>query len=693
MKTVLKNIINVIGVLWITSGQALSQKADSVTSEMIAVTARPSADSITLRWAPLNFNVWQLGNQYGYKIERYIISRKGNLLKEQEKLILSPSLKPLTVDHWESLVKGDKYGAVAAQALFGDRFEINLSQSDVLTIVNKVRENDQRFAFALFSADMSRRVAMASGLWYSDKAVKKGEKYLYRIVVNSMDSLRGSIFTSPDEIYDLPKPQHFKASFKDQLVSMRWDKNKSIHYTAYRVERSDDGNKFFSISDTPLATVSPNHKEDTRYDYAIDSLKDRSKMYYYRVKGITPFGEESPPSDVVSGQGTLSVHQPPFISLADPIENASIRIRWDFPEENNLAIKGFTVERSSESKGNFVMLTQKVLPPETRNFEDKTPKHINYYRATALGLDGELYPSHSYFAQLIDSIPPALPAGLKAIINDEGVVKLSWNSNGEADIYGYRVYKANYRSEELAQITSEPIAEASFTDHVDLNTLNETVYYRVMSLDRSQNHSAFSEFLKVSLPDKVKPQAPILLPIKSNEHGVAISWIKSSSEDVMHYAIYRSATQNPVWNLLKTINATADTVYYFTDESPVPNNMNHYTVVAIDEAGLESDPAYAVSGNRINNSFRVAITWKKPEIDRDQNQATLRWVYNQPDIKSFNIFKSVNNNSLILFKDLPGEKREFIDTIVPEQQYRYRIMVVFEDGNKSLVSEEVIFQY
>ncbi len=693
MKTVFKNILIAAIVFWMATDQTLSQIPDSVISELIAVTTRPSADSITLRWAPMNFNVWQLGNNHGYKIERYVIARNGSLLREQEKLILSPSIKALPEDQWEFIVKNDKYAAIAAQALFGDRFEIDLSQSDIFTIVNKVRENDQRFAFALFSADMSPRVAMASGLWYSDKQVKKGEKYLYRVVINSIDSLRGSIFISPDDIYELPKPQNFKADFKDQLVSLKWDKNKTIHYTAYIVERSDDGKRFTSIYDSPLVTVSPTESEDTRYDYAIDSLKDLSKIYYYQVKGITPFGEESPPSGIASGKGTPSVNQVPYISSVESIENTSLHVRWDFPDENNPAIKGFTLERSSESKGNFAFLTRNVLSPETRNYEDKTPQQVNYYRVTAHGLDGELYPSHVYFAQLIDSIPPAFPLELKANINEEGTVTLSWKPNEEADIYGYRIYKANLRSEELAQITSEPIAEPSFIDHVNLNTLNETVYYSVMSIDRNQNHSALSELLKVSLPDKIKPQAPVLLPVKSNSQGVALAWIQSSSEDVMHYAVYRKAPDKPEWEPLKIVNADSDTVYYYNDESSVPGKINHYTVVAVDEAGLESDPTYPVSGSKIDYGLRPAIAWKKYVINIEQNQVTLGWNYNQSDIQSFRIFKAVDNNTPILFKTLAGDKKKFVDTLIPGQLYKYRIIALFEDGNKSLVSEEVTFQY
>ena len=150
--------LQLISIACITVISASAQLQNDIVPERIAVRARPSVDSITLRWAPLNFNVWRAANLNGYRVERYVLARNGSLLPKAEKSILTHALKPLAESAWEPLVKADRYGAIAAQALFGTRFEVDLKQSDVFTIVNKVHENEQRFAFALFSADMSPQV-------------------------------------------------------------------------------------------------------------------------------------------------------------------------------------------------------------------------------------------------------------------------------------------------------------------------------------------------------------------------------------------------------------------------------------------------------------------------------------------------------------------------------------------------------
>jgi fibronectin type 3 domain-containing protein len=694
-----KYITTITSSLFILAQVANAQLQDSLTlSESIAILARPSKDSITLRWAPRKLSTWQKGNKIGYTIERYVIVRDGSVLRIPEKTLLSLSpLKPLQENDWETLVTKNKYAAIAAQALFGEHFEVDLSKTDIFTILNKVRENEQRFAFALFCADMSIAVAKASGLAFTDSNVKKGEKYLYRVIINDpldTQGLKGSMFISPDDPYELPKPQNVKAEFKDQLVSLKWDKSKARNYTAYIVERSFDKKTFAPISDAPLVTVSPTSTEETRYEYASDSLKELGKTYYYRVKGVSPFGEESTPSDVVTGKATITVSQVPYIKEGENIENKFIRLSWDFPEKNNQAIKGFSVERSPKPQGIYTSITlQKPLAPAVRIFEDKAPAQVNYYRVTALGLNGEQYRSPIYLAQLVDSIPPAAPIGLKAVVDDYGTINVSWQKNKENDIYGYRVYKGNTEKEELSQITSEPIAQASYVDKVNLNTLNESVLYKVMAIDKNQNHSPLSDLLRVTLPDKVKPLSPTFLPVTSSEKGVVLPWTKSSSTDVVRYELYRKAPDRSEWQRIKILPAASDSTYLYLDENVGAGKTYNYTVVAIDDAGLESDPSSAVTGGKTDNLLRSPIQWKDPIINREQNQVTLTWKYDQSTIRMFRVYKAEGENPFMVYKNISSDKRDFTDLLAIGKQYRYRIVVIFENGNKSTFSEELSIKF
>ena len=667
-----------------------AQAPDSVVQEQIAITARPTKDSITLRWAPLTFNAWQAGNNTGYKVERYTLSRNGILLDQPEKIILRHSIQPLPEHAWEDLVRENKYAAIEAQALFGDVFEVDLKQSDIFSIVNKVHENEQRYAFALFCADMVPTVAKAAGLWFTDYEVNEGEKYLYRVLINTQESVRGSIYIGTEDLYELPRPQNLKADFEENLVSLRWDKNAATHYTAYILERSENGRDYKRISDTPLVTVSPGDQEDGRHEYAMDTLKHHSITYYYRVKGLTPFGDESLPSNAVSGSVAPVVERVPYITSAENIQNSFIRVEWDFPASSNVAIRGFDLQRSPNPQGLFSSIASELIPPEVRLYQDLSPMQVNYYRIIAQGLDGEFYPSHIFFAQLIDSIPPARPADLKANAMDDGKIHLSWRPNDESDIYGYRVYKAYHQSEELAQVTSAPITRASFSDTIDLNTLNESVYYSVMAIDNNQNHSPLSALLKVTLPDKTRPQPPVLLPLESDREGILLSWVPGGSEDITGYRIYRKSQASQSWELVRTMPAGSDSIYYHKDKGGP--DIAYYTIVSVDDAGLESPPAHPVTGSRVQ-TLRPAITWRRPRINREDNQLTISWNHSQSNIQTFRLYRAVDTSPPVLFKIVQGDEAEFTDDIIPGRTYTYRIMAHFADGAKSLFSEAIKFEY
>lgn len=666
---------------------------DALVEESVAVSARPSPDSIVLRWAPLDLQSWHLGNESGYRIERYTLSRRDVILAVPELAIVQHAIRPLPESEWERLVIRDPYAAIAAQALFGDRFEVDLQQSDVFTIVNKVRENEQRFAFALFSADMSPTVARASGLWFSDYDIRQNEKYLYRIVLNASDSLRGSIFISPADPYELPKPANLSATFNDRLASLKWENAKFIQYTAYLIERSADGRNFKRISESPLMTVSPTEISDTRYAYAVDSLPDISQVYHYRVRGITPFGETGPPSDVVKGKGTPAVSQVPYIHSAISTDNATIDLQWEFPSENERAIKGFDVERAARPTGKFESLTNVLLNTQRRSFTDISPGQSNYYRVIAYGQDGDLYSSHVYYAQLVDSIPPSPPTGLLAQVDDDGEIILTWDPNSEEDVYGYRVYKAYHMSEELAQLTTAPLNGSSISDRVNLNTLNEHVYYSVMAIDQNQNHSSLSPVLKVSLPDKVKPQPPVTLPLKSDASGISVSWRPGGSRDVIEYKVFRRTPIDETWQQIYAVVANDDSLYVFSDKTAHVGVKYVYTILSIDDAGLESEPASPVVGAVPVNILKRAPEFKKPGINREENALTLMWDEPDGSVDAFRIFRSVGNKPMVAYKTIKGDEAQFLDAIIPGRTYRYRVLAIFANGQQSALSKEIEVDY
>jgi hypothetical protein len=254
------------------------------------------------------------------------------------------------------------------------------------------------------------------------------------------------------------------------------------------------------------------------------------------------------------------------------------------------------------------------------------------------------------------------------------------------------VYRAFHQSEEPAQITESPLTTLTFEDHVDLNTLNENIFYSVMAIDRSQNHSDLSEALKVKLPDKVKPLPPVILPVTVTRNGIRLSWTPGGSEDIARYLIYRKGQGDDGWLLVNTIDASRDSAYTFVDDKAPYGTRNIYTVVSVDDAGLQSEPSHPVSAVRPSR-LRQPIKWKKLQVNPEENLITVSWEYQEPGVAAFKIIRATNDLPPILLSTVPGDKFEYMDKLIPGNTYGYRIIVEFENGEKSLVSEEQRYQH
>lgn len=664
-----------------------------VAGDPFGVIARPSADSVVLRWAPLNIRHWHAGNQYGYTIERFTMVRNGKVVKPTERRQLTTQpLRPYPEAQWERFT-ANKYGLIAAQALYGESFQLSMEQGDIMQIVNKAKENEQRYSIALFCADMSPQVAEALGLFLTDKSVEKNVKYLYRIqVVTPTDTLRGSVFVDTSEKYVLPTVAGMEAQVTENVVSLRWNQiDYASYFTTYVLERSMDGKTFAGVSDIPGVTLSNRKNKEIKYQYAVDTLPSPGVSYYYRIRGITPFGEYGPSSNVVTVKaGSKQITVNPHITSAVSADNKTVALAWEFQDDQQDGLSGFEVLRSRVDSGPYQKLHADVLPPSSRSFLDKSPEQTNYYKVNAKALDGRVLSSMSYLTMLVDSIPPAMPSGLKGKVDDMGNIRISWKPNPDKDIFGYRIYRAFYQSEEFAQVTVGPMNDTIYSDHVDLKNLNDKIHYKIVAIDRNQNHSSFSTVLSLVLPDKVPPMPPVWLPVQSMKEGVSLRWAPSGSPDVVRYEVYRKGDQGQ-WMRVGSKPAGTDTLYSYQDTGLTNSEVQYYTLVAVDDAGLESPPTPVVTGFKLP-SVRPAVAIGTPQVDRSNKQITLRWTYAEADVVSYRIYRKANDGEMQLYKTI--QAKEFVDReISAGSSYNYQVVAVFAKGGMSSMGKVVEVKY
>ena len=680
---------------------AISQPLDnSVPRDGVKVLGRATQDSIMLRWAPTSAAAWHYGNRYGYVVERVTILRGGRVLEKPEVRLLSREpLKPLPMDKWEIVADTSDYGAVMAQALYGETFEISGGQSTgMVGIYNRSREQESRFSFSLFAADQAYWLAKIAGLGYTDKEVKPNEKYLYRVYIPSEPHIlkadTGFAYMGVMDYKELPQPIDVNARFEDRYVMLSWNSEAFTGtYSSYLIERSEDGKNFKTLSAIPHVNTHEGETPKTPFSFRSDSLPENNKEYYYRIRGKNAFGETGPPSEVVSGMGRKQLAASPAITKAESPDNQVMHIEWSFLPELNEDITGFVLMRSRLDAGPYEEIVTDIAPTE-RWTADTEAMTDNYYKIKVLGKHGEVSLSFSYYAQLVDSIPPVVPTGFAGEIDTTGIVTLKWDRNPDSDLLGYRVFRSNFIEDEFVQLTEGPVLTEQFIDSIPLNSLTEKIYYKVAAVDQRYNISDASVALELKKPDKVPPVAPVLRNPEASAAGITISWIPSSSTDVEKHVLYRSEGSNAnEWTVLSVI-PLSDTTYAYSDNAPLPGKKYFYTIVAVDDDGLESEPAKPVVAQKTDWKTRPAIQKISADVDRDLKQITLLWNYEQTGVERYVIYRAVGADPIRIYTSVPADGNMFTDKkLTPNTQYTYMVKAAFADGAESEFSKEVRVRY
>jgi fibronectin type 3 domain-containing protein len=652
----------------------------------IQLLCRPVRDSILLRWAPASKEIWDLGNQYGYMVERHTLLRQGKLLEKAERILLTATpQKPAPLQAWEPYMD-DKYVAAAAQCIFGETE--GLPPVSPVAVAKRYQQEQNRFSLALYSADQSVLTARLSGLYFADRTAAADEKYLYTVYIPLPDTLPASDtafrFTGLSEYQPLPQPLDFSATWGDKKVALSWNIfYLNAVYNSYVVEKSRDGIHYALISDNAMvqlsdATVSP------EYAYRTDSLNDNTTTWYYRIRGINAFGETGPASDSVAGHGRIPITHAPEIIKKEVRHNREVYFEWDYPEEMNPYITGFRVYRSPHPAG----IKQKVYESKTaaeRAFTDASPDITNYYALSVFDSEMEKFSANSTYAELIDSIPPAAPAGLSGKIDSSGKVLLTWIPNEDRDMDGYRVYRSNHPGFEFLLVSPAVIKDAFFMDSIQLHTLTKHVYYRLKAIDLRQNQSAFGAVLELKRPDILPPVSPVIKSIDEQKDALRITWINSTSEDVIRHHIYRKEKNDTLFQLLASIDRQPENLPAYTDKSIAPGVTYIYQITAEDDSGLSSPPSSPVQ-KKAPGEKNESIVLKSQER---AGSVTLSWrIESGKKVRRVAVYRAVGDAPL----QITGYSTEdaYVDMdILPEQTLRYRIKALFDDESSSALSNEV----
>lgn len=633
---------------------------------------------IDLRWAPADYDTWQAGIKKGYVIERYTIMRGDEILSPEdiakEHKVLGGAFTPAPLEDWEPFAE-EKYAAIAAECIYGE--DANVGALSPYTAYQIHQRQQQKFSFALYAADMSVNVAWLSGLSYTDKAISKDEKYLYKIYVNDTTAQDTAMVflnaSTPTPMQRIPKPE-VKWGNKTADISVDLGILSGV-YTSYFIERSADGGKSFErLSEAPTVNIAQPGAKNTELSRR-DTLPDNSTKFTYRVYGTDCFGRKSEPSVADEGHGVMPLTIAPYITHCEAVDNNRIEVGWAFPDSLNNSAEGFRVYRQSGPKSRL----KKIFDgndPQQRSFVDRMPSITNYYKVSVYNSEREnLMPTVSY-AALVDSFPPIAPVALEGEIDTTGIATIRWKANNESDLAGYRVYTANTKDDnEYSLLTTTMLTDTVFRHKVNLNTLTHEILYQVRAIDKRDNHSAPSKILVLMRPDTIAPVTPVMKSIEQKRGRPSLQWVCSSSDDIARHYLLR---KEPRAEQYDTIAVFAD-VQNTHDDKTAANGQDYiYAIVAQDRSGNSSRLSSAYYHTDEVAAEKVKI---KSRIDNDGNHVS--WtVDSNRGIAEYILFRAVNDDNLRIVARTT--ERTYLDADAKvNNRYTYAIKIVYADGTES----------
>jgi fibronectin type 3 domain-containing protein len=284
-----------------------------------------------------------------------------------------------------------------------------------------------------------------------------------------------------------------------------------------------------------------------------------------------------------------------------------------------------------------------------------------------------------------DDTPPKKPIRLSGKIDTSGVVNVHWKLGPEPDLLGYLVYYANAPDHVFTPVSEDFLADSTFADSVSLRTLTKKIYYRVVAFDKNRNPSPPSDILELKKPDKLPPVPAVFSDFRVTDSTVYMNWAPSTSSDLVSQVLYRREKGSEWLEYGKFDNKTKD----FVDKEVKKQTWYEYSLVSVDDAGLQSEKSFPLNVRVYDSGIRQNIENFTAIIAPDGKTVQLSWKYPKRNDLRFILYRSFNNSGLLTYRALSPGESSFTDLSVRQGAYEYALKAVYVDGGESLLTKPI----
>lgn len=670
-----------LGLLFSANAQNQVADNDKVNASLLLRVKGYKEGRMVLRWNVDNTVVWPFLQQTGFWID-YAILDENNRHTTSDWVRLNPEpVRPWTEEKFRSALTGtdsDDDLLIAAQALYGST-EMEADENDLGSIIDADMAYQNIISFAMLASDRSPIAADAMGLRYEYKTdINSKYKYAYRIYPAGHYPL----FEVDTAYYiyagflkdEVTAPNMVKATGRDGYIEISWPKDGVYNtYTFYNIERSADGKKFQRLNPEPLLY---NLADTLQQNFTYSDSVANYTTWYYRVNGVDAFGDESYWSITTSAMAS-NQNAPPVAYLYAKLASGSeeVELKWDQEIIADRPLQGYVIRRGPERNQLDEAIHAEILPPDTRTFRDKPDYLVDgvYYQVIAIDTAGNYSMSNIPYVFAYDTIPPAPPTGFRGTIDSLGVAHLEWDRDYSDNVYAYRLFVANNPEHTFSPVNAALIEDVVFTDSLSSTISNRKIYYKLVALDGSNNHSEATEILTLTRPKLIASPAPVIGLFTVGDKRVTFEYSFFEDEEIMSALIYRRQVGETEWNQIASLppNNTS-----YTDTTVNTGVRYQYMVRTKDVFDMLSGESFPVQVS-VYNVSRVAPDLQVNTVS-EQNSTSLQWVLPNEKIKYFIVYKDTGNG-FTQYKSVPATETHFSEA--SSGRFRYGIKAVYEDNN------------
>lgn len=632
-------------------------------------------DSLKLLWMPISTTSWLQNNQSGYRIERAEVVQK----KLQKFVVLEDNIKPLPKEELKGT--NEELGQVQ-MAIYAE----SIKETEDPSGKKESSFQNMRHLIASMAAYQSYEMAQQMGLAFVDKTVQKNKSYVYRVITNTANKDTALVKTSTFRASEIKQPPLLKADFREKEVILSWQARRYIRdFMMYHIERSADGKNYDRITTKPIIYT----EIELEGLFQRDSLGINYKPFLYRLIGLNPFGKWIKSDVPTLGMGKdKTPPEQPYITVSKHVTGSVVSLTWTHKSSPDLA--GFWVSRSNTINTQYIKVNKSLLAATATTFVDQIAdtKGTNHYVVVAVDTAGNEASSLPAYVVMEDTIPPLEPGNVQVKVDSLGIVSIAWDKNTDDDLKGYYVYFANALEHEFSQITTRLLTQNSYSDTITLKSLTKNVYYKVVAVDEHYNHSKFSEAFALKRPDIIRPIAPLIQKIEAKENKIILSWLPSSSNDVIEYQVFRRK-KGEDFTLLKTIKATETKSYLFEDTETEKGTKYEYCLSVTDDSKLRSDKSPGRVMLVLSTTKRAKGPIISASFDKEKKINKINWKFSETENFKIAIYRIEGKSGYQLIGFCNSTMPVFLDRVEGKNKFKYCAKAILKDGRESAWSEEV----